>query len=139
MKIYLLCFTVGLMAATSSVHAATKCVKLVPTAKCSTATGESGQSNWGGHCYGITLSGIGLCGNQNGGVTGTTADVVQTSSDSTQNKYCWCKLISPAVSPWVFNDAVQAANCAHYCAQFCATYLNRYQEFRAALFSNLGD
>ena len=100
--------------------AVTKCVKLSSSTTCSTYSGISGQSNWSATCGGVSIQGVAFCGSQDGGSTGATTDAVTTSDN---NKYCWCKMVSPAVSSWVFyGDRESASNCARLCARICASY-----------------
>jgi len=141
MKIYLLCFTAGLMAATSSVHAATKCVKLTPSANCSYNQAVAlGQSNWTFSCNKIQINGVMFCGSQKSNRIGSISDTVQISTTSENNRYCWCKIVTPAVSPWVFvQDRESAYNCAQSCARSCATFAAASTDFQSILFSNLGD
>ena len=120
--------------------AVTKCVKLNSSTTCSTSSGEYGQSNWSATCGGVSIQGVAFCGSQNGGSVGATTDAVTTSSTSDNNKYCWCKMTSPAVSRWVFYSAdTSAGDCAHACAANCA-YIARYPaSFRSGLFGSLSD
>ena len=114
--------------------AVTKCVKLNSSTTCSDYSGAFGQSNWSATCGGISIQGVTFCGSQNGGSVGATTDAVTTSST---NKYCWCKMVSPAVSRWVFAGADD--HCAYRCADRCAGFAPATETFRSALFSGLGD
>ena len=78
--------------------AVTKCVKLTSSTTCSTYSGEHGQSNWSATCGGVSIQGVAFCGSQNGGSQGATSTAVTISTTSDDNKYCWCRMISPAVS-----------------------------------------
>ncbi len=88
----------------------------------------------------ITVSGSG------GGVE--LASVVEDSSGSDgssewtyteENSVCWCRLVSPAVSSWVFLlDRGSASYCARYCGTYCAGRARVDPVFRGALFSGLG-
>ena len=120
--------------------AVTKCVKLSSSTTCSNHSSESGQSNWSATCGGISIQGIGFCGSQYGGSVGATTDAVTTSSSNDANKYCWCRMISPAVSQWVFLiEYSSAGNCANRCASVCAPDVLSFVAFKSALFSNLSD
>ena len=120
--------------------AVTKCVKLTSSTTCSTYSGERGQSNWSATCGGVSIQGVAFCGSQNGGSQGATSTAVTISTTSDDNKYCWCRMISPAVSRWVFNNAsLSAYTCANDCAYNCAYYAQIPTSFRSALFSNLSD
>ena len=120
--------------------AVTKCVKLNSSTTCSSSSGAYRQSNWSATCGGVSIQGVAFCGSQDGGSAGATTDAVTTSSTSDNNKYCWCKMVSPAVSRWVFNYAsASAGSCANSCATYCASDARSSASFRSALFSNLSD
>ena len=121
-------------------YAVTKCVKLTSSTTCTSYSGGYNQSNWSATCGGIEIQGVALCGSQDGGSTGTKSENVTTSSTSDDNKNCWCKMVSPAVSSWVFNRSGSAAGyCATNCASNCAFYAQINSAFRSALFSGLSD
>ena len=126
-------------------YAVTKCVKLTSSTTCTRSSGAIGQSNWSATCGGIEIQGVAFCGSQNGGSVGTKSETVTTSSTSDDNKYCWCKMVSPAVSSWVFLNLsnASAVRCAYYCASSCANYSTYYAQsgsaFRSAMFSGLSD
>ena len=121
-------------------YAVTKCVKLTSSTKCTSSSGADGQSNWSATCGGIAIQGVAFCGSQDGGSMGTKSENVTTSSTSDDNKYCWCKMVSPAVSSWVFNYSDSSAGyCVNGCARNCAHYARYSTAFRSALFSGLSD
>ena len=118
----------------------TKCVKLTSSTTCPDYSGEYGQSNWSATCDGVPIQGVTFCGSQDGGSIGATTDAVTTSSTSTDNKYCWCKMVSPAVSRWILSSAgMSVGYCANACANLCASLAANNTSFRSALFSNLSD
>ena len=123
--------------------AVTKCVKLPSsTTTCTnlTISADDNQSNGTANCDGVSIQGVAFCGSQNGGSNGATTDAVTTSSTSDDNKYCWCKMVSPAVSRWVFSySGGSAYTCALNCAAYCARSARNIASFRSALFSNLSD
>ena len=120
--------------------AVTKCVKLNSSTTCSDFSGATGQSNWSATCGGVSVQGVAFCGSQDGGLVVTASTAVTTSSTSNNNKYCWCKMVSPAVSRWVFVRAnPSAGDCATDCPFFCANNAQYNASFRSALFSNLSD
>ena len=120
-------------------YAVTKCVKLTPSTTCTSYSGASGQPNWSATCGGIEIQGVALCGAQNGGSPGRTSETVNISSNSDNNIHCWCKMVSPAVSSWVYRN-MSSSNCASGCASSCAGYLQGgLSAFRSGLFSGLSD
>ena len=133
---------VGIICAASipPAYAVTKCVKLTPSTTCTSYSGAVGQSNWSMTCGGIEIQGVAFCGSQNGGSIGTKSETVTTSSTSDNNKYCWCKMVSPAVSSWVFYySGTSAGNCGRNCAGNCVSAARDFSAFRSALFSGLSD
>ena len=133
---------VGIICAASipPAYAVTKCVKLTPSTTCTSYSGATNQSNWSATCGGIEIQGVAFCGSKDGGSASATTESVTTSATSDDNKYCWCKMVSPAVSSWVFYfSEVSAGACAYYCANDCALHAQRSSKFRSALFSGLSD
>ena len=121
-------------------YAVTKCVKLTPSTTCTSYSGAAGQSNWSATCGGIEIQGVAFCSSQDGGSIGATSETVTTSSTSDYNKYCWCKMVSPAVSSWVFDGSrPSAGSCAYACAGSCASTARTFASFRSGLFSGLSD
>ena len=133
--IFLLGITIALC---TPAMAVTKCVKLTPSTTCTTYSGNG--SNWSATCGSIEIQGVAFCGSQKGGSVGTKSETVTTSLTSNDNRYCWCKMVSPAVSSWVFSSGGgSASGCANGCASTCAYDAARIASFRSALFSGLGD
>ncbi len=145
MKIFrILAFATCGIAIIAVAQAATKCVALTSSTTC-TSSPAAGKLDWSANCTtgstSVAISGIAGCSSQNGSSVGTKSDSITTSSTSDDNKYCWCKMTSPAVSSWVFNhdDAGSAGDCANRCAYYCAYFVQILADFRSALFSLLGD
>ena len=142
MKKHLIIAGIICVASIPSAYAVTKCVKLTSSTTCTTFSGNG--SNWSATCGGIEIQGVAFCGSRKGGSMGATTESVTTSSTSDNNKYCWCKMVSPAVSSWVFlYSRPSVGSCAYYCANSCANYSAYYAQsgsaFRSALFSGLSD
>ena len=126
--------------------AVTKCVALNSSStKCtSDDTQYQGHTDWAATCTtnGVStpISGIGICSSTKGASQYTTATELDTSSTSDNNKYCWCKMTSPAVSRWVFRLSFTSAGfCARLCALNCAIGVRDFAAFRSALFGSLSD
>ena len=140
MKKHLLIASLICVATIPPAMAVTKCVKLTPSTTCTSHSGAFGQSNWSATCGGIEIQGVAFCGSQNGGSVGATSEKVTTSSTSDDNKNCWCKMVSPAVSSWVFNVSAESAGaCAYLCAYNCAARALNISDFRSGLFVGLSD
>ena len=140
MKKHLIIAGIICAASIPPVYAVTKCVKLTSSTTCTSYSGVIGRSNWSATCGGIEIQGVAFCGSRNGGSIGTKSETVTTSSTSDNNKYCWCKMVSPAVSSWVFNTSTESAGaCAYLCAYNCAGRAQKFSAFRSGLFSGLSD
>ena len=117
-------------------HAATKCVALNASSTCTKRSNPS-LSDWNATCSNIPVKGIGVCSSTPGSTAGQTADTLETAYNADENGYCWCKMVSPAVSRWVFNYYGTTTSCMPYCAHSCARYTETNSAFRAGLFSNM--
>ena len=130
---------------TTGAHAVTKCVALNSSTTCtSDSTQYHFRTDWASTCTtnGVStpISGIGRCCSTEGASQHTPATELDTSSTADDNKYCWCKMTSPAVSRWVFSDSYGSlASCAVNCASVCAYRVRVYAGFRSALFGSLSD
>lgn len=127
-------------------HAVTKCVALnsISTRCTSDIAQYEGHTDWAATCTtnGVStpISGIGICSSTDGGSTGATATELDTSSTADENHNCWCKMTSPAVSPWVFQYSyTSAGGCAGGCAYSCAFSVRNIVAFRSALLGSLSD
>ena len=130
---------------TTGAHAVTKCVALNSSSTTCTSSPSlyTRHTDWAATCTtnGVStpISGIGICTSTAGSgfQTATELDVSRTVDE---NRYCWCKMTSPAVSRWVFYSSSPAAGyCARDCANLCAYYVQRNAAFRSALFGSLSD
>ena len=119
-------------------YAVTKCVKLTPSTTCTTYSG--GGANWSATCGDIEIQGVAFCGQQDGGSRGATSEFVMPSAAVNSNQYCWCKMVSPAVSSWVFSGSrPSGGSCMTNCAHDCAYSACSFSDFRSGLFSGLSD
>lgn len=129
-----------------------KCVKLSATTAC-TASANSfvGKPEWTANCGGITVKGIAKCSSTVGSANAKHTSIA-LAGNTTSNKYCKCKMISPAVSTyWVSVNvctetsclapgAQTPQQCETYCALSCALQAAvNVNDFRTALFSSLTD
>ena len=130
---------------TTGAHAVTKCVALNSSTTCTSDYNQyQNHPDWAATCTtnGVStpISGIGRCSSTNGRSDYTTATELDTSSTSANNKHCWCKMITPAVSRWVFlSSSMSAVDCARQCAHYCAYRVRGNAAFRTALFGSLSD
>ena len=125
--------------------AVTKCVALNSSTECTSDFGQyEYHTDWAATCTtnGVStpISGIGICSSTEGGYEYARATELDTSSTSDYNKYCWCRMISPAVSRWVFTlSKPTAGSCARDCASSCVYHLMYTAAFQSALFSSFSD
>ena len=139
--IFLLGITIALCTPASAV---TKCVKLSSSTTCSYVNPGTYVVDWTSNCTSsgtsVAISGISQCSSTSGSSVGQKATALKISG-GTDDKYCWCKMVSPAVSSWVFTHGANgsASSCANNCAHRCAYYAASNASFRSALFSGLGD
>ena len=131
---------------TTGAHAVTKCVALNSSSTTCTSSPTQYQyhTDWAATCTtnGVStpISGIGICSSTSGSSSGQTATELDRSSTSDNNKYCWCKMTSPAVSRWVYYTSITTgALCAQNCAYSCANTLRFNAVFRSAMFGSLSD
>ncbi len=118
--------------------AVTKCVKLPSsTTTCTnlTISADDNQSNGTANCDGVNFEFVGFCSSR-GGSTGTTAAFLPASN--TNNIYCWCKMVSPAVSSWVLYMDMPGSECYRVCPYQCAYAIND-ASFRSGMFGSLSD
>lgn len=146
MKKYLLIAGLCCITAIPSAMAVTKCVNLSTVATSCTAVDSQLGANWEMNCKtgsaNVLIRGVGVCSDE-GGSDGDTASDISISDkwqDGTAydypNKYCWCKMVSPAVSQWVYVSGGQGYTCHKYCSAYCA---NKLPSLLRSLFSNLSD
>ena len=131
---------------TTGAHAVTKCVALNSrSTRCTTDDSQyESYTDWAATCttnvVSTPISGIGICSSTQGSLTGATATELDTSSTTDDNKYCWCKMTSPAVSRWVFNRSYSSTgDCAQDCAYHCANKTQLPSTFSSAMFGSLSD
>ncbi len=139
--IFLLGITIALCTPASAV---TKCVKLSSSTTCSYVNPGTYVVDWTSNCTSsgtsVAISGISQCSSTSGSSVGQKATALKISG-GTDDKECWCKMVSPAVSSWVFRSPHRSASsCANSCADACASGAQAYDAaFRSALFSGLSD
>ena len=91
---------------------------------------DSGDVDWLLAWPHITIRGIGVCAETVGEYGDVAASIKYDDNfyDGNQNSntYCWCRMLSPAVSSWVAYGSVydEAEMCLERCAAFCADQLS---------------
>ena len=143
-KLFLIAGAMLCAITTTGAHAVTKCVAFNSSTTCtSDDTQYQGHTDWAATCTtnGVStpISGIGICSSIRASQYATATEL-DTSSTPDDNKYCWCRMISPAVSRWVYRFSFTSAGlCARLCALNCAIAVRDFAVFRSALFGSLSD
>ena len=131
-----------------------KCVALGSRTTCEAPRGLSqsptGKADWSLTCTtngtSVAVSGIGICSSvrgttsspvSSGNLTTTTCISAGSCPASGDAVYCYCRMVSPALSQWV---AIQMAfasesTCLQNCASTCYQHLIDDRTVRTALFS----
>ena len=124
--------------------AVTKCVALNSNTTCTYKNPGEYAIDWTSTCTtngaSTPISGIAVCSANDGSILYPETEL-NISSAFEENLYCWCRMVSPAVSLWVYADASAATAdyCLTYCADSCATNMKDSAYFRRALFGSLSD
>ena len=134
---------------TAPASAVQKCVALDATKTCTGTKPADYASSLTATCYGtnneeIPVQFIAVCADTSGSTRDQKDTIAYTAASdaSYSNDYCWCKMVSPAVSKWVLaDDDLERDSCLRTCASFCYYSLiySSYQAFRTAFFTNLSD
>ncbi len=123
-----------IMLSVGTAWAATKCVELNYNATGASSTAERYSYDWTVvEKNGIELHGISVCSETAGAnAFVTTADVLSTKSGGS----CWCRLISPFASKWVYAYFSGDGGCWYVCNVLCADYAKNTYRFRSTMFNN---
>ncbi|MBE6460029.1 MAG: hypothetical protein E7009_03545 [Alphaproteobacteria bacterium] len=138
---------------TAPATAVQKCVTLDSSKKCTRhETNSEGyyKVNQNLTCYGtnneeVEVTVISACVDTGSTYAqGAALDNIERidSLDAYGNDRCWCKMVSPAVSKWVYIDGDEDFEwCAKSCTNTCAAQManTSYQTARTAFFTNLSD
>lgn len=126
----------------------TKCVKLNTSTSCVSLSTNNNSSNWKATCRtgttAVPVQGVAVCASTGGSQFSTQTELTVSNTDS-QNKHCWCKLTSPAVSDWVKttgpNGSPSSLDCRYVCSSSCAGAMEDTPDdkFIIAMFGTLSD
>lgn len=110
--------------------AGVKCIAITTSSTCEYIEPTQWQTDWSSMCNGIEVSGVSVCANyENDGITGNgvVINTVWKNSDPGKNRACFCKIVSPVVSRWVYAETFEDADgqngfyrCAQWCQHSCA-------------------
>ena len=138
---------------TTGAHAVTKCVALDGNGNYCRggSVGDNGDIDWYSTCFstatsdeaGTQIRGIGVCSSSEGYRGYDREPEITLSGISLEdNKNCWCRIISPAVSEWVFHSEFASSMfCTQGCARACLEDVQQGTGtgIHLALFGSLSD
>ncbi|MBQ8255805.1 MAG: hypothetical protein IJY99_02460 [Alphaproteobacteria bacterium] len=132
------------IACTTNAMSLEQCVKLSPTSgTCTSVSSEYRDVDAIVNCSGTQVTIVSTCAMTTGTADVTALDdIVISSAAPANNKYCWCKIVSPVTSKWVYRYMYSTnINCAYSCVRGCANAF-LYAEsqdvtFRTTAYSNL--
>ena len=132
MKKLLTLTAVGTLLAVPAI-AVQKCVALDAENTTCTSTPEYGKADWSATCTtngtSVSVKGMAVCSNITGGAALATSDTITTihsDSDTFGFGHCWCKIVSPVESTWVYSNfktILTDAQCLYQCSYRCANLL----------------
>ena len=85
--------------------------------------------------YGV-VSGVGGCSTNAAATPSAIASNQTNITPYTGGTYCYCKMLRPIESPWVYSGKSHNG-CATICASYCSSQVASAVALRANLFSNV--
>ena len=114
------------------------------------SVGTLEMERWWAHSSYGTLYGIGACLNSTHGKArgGSLANLTDTNNNGETNyvtgserygRYCWCRLIHPVSSLWVYGGASygSASSCASDCVAYCGRGFRDNADYRTGLIDSI--
>lgn len=102
------------------------------TALSNNATGKTWSTKFS---YGV-ISGIGGCYSNVGTTLGGVASNQTNISAYSTGQYCYCKMLRPIESPWVYSG-LYSVSCGSRCMSDCSSNAGSLAALRAGLFGNV--
>ena len=95
--------------------------------------------DWGyRYSNGVEIKGITTCSNKEGTFASTTESL--THSGGSEDRFCWGRVISPAITPWIYSESYQTGEeCAIWCNTDYAYYSEFNVEFLDVIFNSLSN
>ncbi len=127
--------TIGVCA---SAVAATKCIKLNENVTC-LGSSNGYRMGWDATCAGIKVEGIAVCTPESATEQfATEAYSFGMGTDASKLVNCWCRVVRPAVSDYVFLQTFGSAyECLWKCSRDCDNRISDNANYRRALFSTM--
>ena len=132
--------------ANMSAYGATRCLPN-SNISCESKSEYNGTTNWGASCISgnakFDVSGVWACSETGTGYYGSWqewADTLGIRASTIDGKlgnyignliFCWCRMISPAVSQWV---TAYSAQSTEDCLSGCSTYCNTFAQMHISDF-----
>ena len=146
MKYLFILFILGTFVGNANA-AMTKCVKFNSSSTCTrTSTPSDHQTEFSLTCNGVTIKGVGLTAAGKPSSWSTPVDKVYTATATSSGfTYCYCKILSPAVSQWMpiyrSNGLSYGYSCPNICVDALTVKDSSYstdtrEAFLGATFSN---
>ena len=105
-----------------------------------TSFGDSyNEMDWGyQYSNGVKIKGITTCSNKEGTFASTTESL--THSGGSEDRFCWGRVISPAITPWIYSESYQTGEeCAYWCNSDYKYYPGYDSEFINVIFNSLSN
>ena len=127
-----------------------KCVALNSGTSCRTKLASNGGYDWTLSCStgrtSVAVSGISACSDVRAPAGTLQTNLSSVDLSSCQNSgtcvideplFCWCRMISPAVSQWVSagKSYSTARDCQYECASYCGNNIPTTSTLITAMFS----
>ena len=129
-------------------HAVTKCVALNSNTRCgSSQNNYLNYSDWQASCtsastINVPILGTSICTAAGGSFVGEASAALGVHYPNQANTYeqCWCRLLSPGVSRWIYaGEGGLMGSCGTSCAALCAYLIQSNSTFRSNMFGSLSD
>ena len=127
---------------TAPATAVQQCVALDASVNGTSYVNPGSKAEWSVTFPNVTVRGIGVCGSKSGSYKDLSDSFTTYDSAAgfANNRYCWCKMISQAVSSWVLAFAADDADyCAPGCNGDCASAVRNSSTFRSAMFGSISN
>jgi len=99
----------------------TQCFRLNAETVCATSDNCYGTSDCTVDCNGVSVTMVARCSSSGGAADETIADDLVVSSTATANVHCWCAMVTPYSSKYVYRYQYNPTGytCAYNCARGC--------------------
>lgn len=100
-------------------------------------TPDNNSVSWSGKIAGVDFTSWAHCSSDYSSV-GNTKNYLGVSTTTNDNRYCWCRMMVPVLSSWVYAASYSSgADCEQSCATSCASSFSGNSTFRSAIISGI--